>query len=702
MVINTHDMEVECDRRLEKLVKVYKRDGLEKFDGMKIYLNLKAETSIDRSDAVGVVNKVIERIKNSNAKIITPREIRGMVLSVLVENGFEDVYRDYTTIGVPVHDIRKLLVDGNNENANVSHSPMSVIGTLGDEVMRGYSRTLTLPPHLMKAHDTCEIHIHELNFFELGMFCQAHDPRIILKYGLPPSKTIKNYKFSRPSKNMKTTCLHLANWFSYTQSAFSGGQGYLGFNTILAPYARGKSDYDVKNALEAFVYQVNQQRDSRNHQVPFTSIDMNLGIDPSFKDCHAIVGGKMLDETYADYEKEAVRIVELLAEIFKQGDSEGIPWSFPKFELKVTNEKIAKYKKTWDKIIDLIATNGAPYIMNGNLLPESAQCQCCRIIFNPDGTISKYCIDPNKYKPSDTNFPNFGAYQSISINLPRVAIDANFREERIWKILDERLEKMAEVLAIKIAVMKKNAERNFPEICFAEYPDGGNMIDFDLQSCVVGYVGLNEMVQNLIGEGIETDVGHALGKKILQYIADWCERTSVRMKMSINMWEQPAESTAGRFALYDVAHFKEKKIAFQGEGESVYYTNSGHIPYHLDISLARRLKLQGDYHPIVKGGVISHIWLGEANPDREAIAKLVYRILNETTNYYFAISKDHTICNKCGKNRSGYFIECSNCGSTDVDWINRITGYYSRVSLYNNSKKSEFRDRHREKLTSVK
>jgi anaerobic ribonucleoside-triphosphate reductase len=701
MVINTLDMEVYCDKKLKNLVKVYKRDNLEKFDAMKIYGNLMKETSMTKSDAVFVVNKVAERIKESKAKIITPREIRGMSLSVLIENGYEEAYKDYTTIGVPVFDIKKLLVHGNNENANVSHSPMSIIGSLGDDVLRGYTRNNTLPPHLMKAHDTCEIHIHELNFFELGLFCQAHDPRIILKYGLPPSKKIKNYKFSKPSKNMKTTCLHLANWFSYTQSVFSGGQGYLGFNTILAPYARGMSDYEVKNALEAFVYQVNQQRDSRNHQVPFTSIDMNLGIDPSFKDCHAIVGGKLLNETYADFEPEAVRIVELLAEIFKQGDSEGIPWSFPKFELKVTNEKISKYSKTWDKIIDLIATNGAPYIMNGNLLPESAQCQCCRIIFNPDGTLSKFCIDPKKYKPSDTNFPNFGAYQSISINLPRVAIDAEFREERIYKIIDDRLEKMAEVLAIKIGIMKRNKEFGFPALYWTEYPDGKNMIDFDLQSCVVGYVGLNEMVQNLIGEGIENDVGHELGRKILQYIADWCERTSVRMKMSINMWEQPAESTAGTFAKYDVAHFGDKKIAYRGSGDSVYYTNSGHIPYHLDISLARRLKLQGDYHPIVKGGVISHIWLGEVNPDREAIAKLVYKILNETSNYYFAISKDHTICNDCGWNHTGFFKKCSKCNSVNLDWINRITGYYSRYSHYNESKKSEFDDRHREKFLST-
>jgi len=678
-------------------LKVFSKQEYQNFDGNKILKSLLNETKITREDAEIIVNEVKERLILSRIKTVTPRMIREMTLSILIEYGLIQEYKDYTNIGIPSFDIQNLIVNGDRENSNITHNPQAIHGKISDIIFKEYALKRVLVPEVAKAHIDCKIHVHDLQFYTLGMFCQAHDPRLILKFGLPPTKSLRGYKYSRPTSKIRTTCLHLANWFSYTQSVFSGGQGYLGFNTMLAPFAHEVNDYELKNSLESFIFQVNQQRDSRGHQIPFTSIDLNLGIDPTFKNLHTVMKGVTSSHTYDEYEDDAIRIVEKLAEIFKSGDANGVPFSFPKFELKVSTEKIKQHEKTWDKIVDLIATNGSPYIMNGNLLPESAQCQCCRIIFNPDNTISKYCVEPKKFIPTDEYFPSFGAQQPVSINLPRIAIEAKMKIDECFTLLEERLELALKCFKQKEEITRTNMERGFPEfycIKINEKP----MIDLDLQSFIVGHVGLNEMIENLIGKDLSTDEGHALGKKFLEYMADWCQKTSIKTKMMINLWEQPAESTANTFALYDVKKFGTG-IRHQGSGNSVYYTNSNHIPYSYDVPLHRIIKLQGEYHPIIKGGVITHIWLGEEWIDQTALKNMINKILTNTKTYYFCFTKDFTICNDCGKCIPGRLKKCFNCSSENLDYLSRITGYYSLTSNYNDGKKQEFEDRRRNSIS---
>jgi ribonucleoside-triphosphate reductase len=144
-------------------------------------------------------------------------------------------------------------------------------------------------------------------------------------------------------------------------------------------------------------------------------------------------------------------------------------------------------------------------------------------------------------------------------------------------------------------------------------------------------------------------------------------------------------------------HFPKKAIP-QSNGVSAYYTNSDHVRYDANIPLSKRIQLQADYHPIVEGGVITHIWLGEQIPDVKGLWELTKNICLNTNTAYFAYTPDFTYCPHCRKMFRGGSFTCPQCHSADVKVYSRVTGYYSEVDRYNPGKKAEWEARKREFL----
>ncbi|MFX1295060.1 MAG: anaerobic ribonucleoside-triphosphate reductase [Promethearchaeota archaeon] len=156
-------------------------------------------------------------------------------------------------------------------------------------------------------------------------------------------------------------------------------------------------------------------------------------------------------------------------------------------------------------------------------------------------------------------------------------------------------------------------------------------------------------------------------------------------------------STAERFAKLDLKHYPKEAIPLGDRNtRSVYYTNSDHLNYAADISLYDRIEKQAQFHPIVQGGVITHVWMGEAYPDPEGLWKFTKAIAH-TPTAYFAFTKDFTQCLKCLKFINGIHHTCPHCGAGDeyIEWWSRVTGYYSRVKRFNQGKFQEWHDRKR-------
>ena len=127
----------------------------------------------------------------------------------------------------------------------------------------------------------------------------------------------------------------------------------------------------------------------------------------------------------------------------------------------------------------------------------------------------------------------------------------------------------------------------------------------------------------------------------------------------------------------------------------IYYTNGTHVPPGADISLAERINIEHIFFPIVDGGNILHIFMGESAPDPRGLKSLAMHIAKNTQCGYFAFTRDMTVCMEDFTVSPGLKDECPKCGTKNVEWLSRVTGYIQAVSGWNEGKKQELLDRRR-------
>jgi ribonucleoside-triphosphate reductase len=212
-------------------------------------------------------------------------------------------------------------------------------------------------------------------------------------------------------------------------------------------------------------------------------------------------------------------------------------------------------------------------------------------------------------------------------------------------------------------------------------------------------VGLNELVRVHKGEEVhESDQAMKFGLKIIAHMNLLCRKMSEESGLRLVLEQTPAESTAYRFAKLDMTQFPdqaEKIIQGNRETGEIYYTNSTLFNVGADMNPIDRVVREGLFHPLIEAGSLTHIWLGESQPDKKALADFVINVFRHTQNDQVAFSPEFTSCLDCGRTSRGLRETCSSCGSEHVDGITRITGYFTKVSSWNKGKIGELHDRYR-------
>ncbi len=480
----------------------------------------------------------------------------------------------------------------------------------------------------------------------------------------------------------------------------SGGQGYDYITTFLAPYALGISDREIEQSMQCLIFETNQIFAARGGQVPFTSISCTPTVPDGLLTIPAVGPHGKIVGKYGDYKQECLKLFDALTDVYIKGDHNGKLFAFPKHEIKIKKEWLKEFEPSYLKLMEEAVKMGTPYFLNmcPEWMPDEIHSQCCRKFLSGNEIISKCILDPEKRKNANVweNYVSIGSLQSVSLNLPRYAYMSK-NEDDYFRILDDNMELSARILLKKWNIMEKRLKTGHLPLCSGTI-NGKPIYKLKDQNLSIGFTGLNEAVKSLTSfELHESDESFNLGKKILNYMVAKCNSMTERDGKSFSLWEQPAESSSNRLARLDLKHFPNKAIV-QSTGKSAYYTNSSHLRYDADISLSERIKKQGEYHPIVSGGVISHIWLGEQKPDIQGLWELTKNICLNTNTAYFAFTTDFIFCPSCRKMFRGSEFKCPKCNSEDVKVYSRVTGYYSEVNRYNSGKKAEWQSRKRETL----
>jgi hypothetical protein len=379
---------------------------------------------------------------------------------------------------------------------------------------------------------------------------------------------------------------------------------------------------------------------------------------------------------------------------------------FPLMIEKIKEEEYEGYVYDLVDVLNAHNFSNALGVITGN---------CCA--YNFSSSHEKDSEFEQKLYFKDGKHFSMGAWQVVSINCPRAAYKAQKNDEALFRELKSLMDESIELFKVKRKWMDIIVKSNRMPFATQRPKDpitmGRGEIAVDLSGLVytIGVVGINEMVQHHTGKQIyESEDARRLAIRAMFELKFYAKELSEKYGMEIALARTPAETTAQRFAVSDLLHAEYRKCAepiikgnvpealrriHETRDLPIYYTNGTHVPPSADVSLPQRIKLEETFFPIVDGGNILHIWMGEAAPDPHGLKEFALKLAKETQVGYFAFTKDMTVCMDDFHVASGLLKECPNCESENVEHLSRVTGYIQAVSGWNEGKKQELKDRKR-------
>jgi anaerobic ribonucleoside-triphosphate reductase len=685
--------------------------------------------AISRQDAEDIAFEVEMKIFDLNLKFISGPLIRELVNNILLARSAQRpefaLYRNILTrVGAPVYDAYKIDMGTGykaKENANLQPNPETAHKRKADWVS-GEEYLLLMPPKIADAHLSGDLHIHDLEYFGTRPFCQDWDLRYFLYYGLMPDGLGTRTSIAGPAKHAEVAILHTAKILASAQTNFAGGEGFYNFLVFLAPYVRGLGYEKIRQLMQMMFFEYTQAYVARGGQLVFSNIQVQPGVPDLWKNVPVVMHGHVGPDVYGTYEDEVRTMFKALYDVALKGDYWGKPFNFPKLENSLSPEFFKpEYDDVWLDVHKAVAKFGQPYF--DNLMPayrgygKGVSCyQCCA-----------YCFVETPEDSEDfdekLNFDNgkhftMGSWQVASVNLPRIAYKANRDDEKLFEESRKLMDSALQVFKAKKKWMDLAIKNH--RIPFATqrpldprtHEKGTQAVDFDQLTFTIGLVGGNEMAQHHTGYQLhENPEAVKILIKLILEMQKYKKELESRSGYKIALARTPAESTAQRFAIADLLTDRYRDYAeklVRGDVEQakfllnqrkkdvpVYYSNGTHVDVKAKMGVFDKIDLEQKFFPLLNGGNMLHIWLGDASPDPEALYKLTKRITTQSNIGYFAYTKDLTVCSACGKVTSPILENCPYCGSNKVEWWSRVTGYYQAVSGWNNGKKQELLDRYR-------
>ncbi len=666
-------------------------ETIRKWNREMIVKALIKEAGLSKKKAEEIGKEVEDIIKKSEIKTITSPLIREIVNARLIEHGLEKARKEHTRLGLPLYDVHQMLTMPNKENANVPHGPEATNLTLAEAIKKEYALLKVFSEDISKAHLNGDIHIHDLGFIDRP-YCSGQNIEYLKLFGLNLPNALS---IASPAKHPEVLLAHMLKFSAALQCHFAGAIGWDAINIFFAPYLTRMSDRDLEQFAQMLIYEFSQQAVARGGQAIFSDLNIYWEVPDHFKDVKAIgPGGKYTGKTYEDYIKEAQRFAKAIFKVYMEGDASGRPFFFPKPLVHITDHffQTEGHEEFLQLISEVASLRGNTYFVfdRGGTAKIS---ECCRLSFKLSDEDLKEAKEPWRMR--------YSALQNVTINLPRLAFRSKRDPNRLSMFLFEAMENAVHVHLQKRAFIEKLLKRgkNGPLSLLSMELDGEPYLRLNRVTHLIGMVGLNELVKFMTGKELHaSDETIKYGLDIIAQMRILCDKLGQRHGLKLVLEQTPAESTAHRLAMLDIEHFfKEAKEVIKGnmgEGE-IYYTNSTLFNVGAPINPIERVKYEGLFHPLIEGGAISHIWLGEKRPPASSIANFVKKTFLATQNDQIAFSPEFTTCKNCMRTERGLIDNCPYCHSSDIEHITRITGYFTKVSSWNKGKIGELKDRFR-------
>lgn len=694
---------------------VKKRDGREvAFNESKIteaiFKAAQAVGGEDRQLAMEITIEVIKYLKQKyNGNLFTVEDVQDAVEKVLIEQGHaktSKAYILYRNRRTGIRDARsemmnaveEILRETNRENANVGNSPSAKVLQISELASVNYYLKRVIPEDEARAHLEGDLYIHDLAWYGKTLTCLQIPLGRLLEEGFN-----NGHGYIRSPKGIKTAAALAAIILQSNQNDQHGGQSFAKFDSDMVPYVKKeyvrqekslrdafeklgvnveedrliklvqeKVEDEVFQAMEGFIYNLNTMHSRAGAQVPFSSI--NFGTDTS---------------------EEGRLVTKKFLEAYEKGLGKGEAPIFPNVCFKI--------KK---------GVNYEPNDSNYDLFQLSMHVACKRLFpnfsFQDSSFNSVYGEEEVAYMGCRTRVignvngqevtEGRGNLSFTTINLPRLAIKAQGDLSVFWQSLEGMVNLAIKQLLTRYDIQKSLLVKDFPFLMGQKlYLDSKELGPNDtIENAIkhgtlsIGFIGLAEALIALTGKHHgESPEAQALGLAVVSYLRRRCDEATNKHSLNFSLLATPAEGLSGKFTKKD----KEKFGVIKGITDKDWYTNSFHIPVYHDISAFDKIAIEGAYHKYCNAGHISYVELPSAPVHNIGAFESLVKAMYEADMGYAAVNFPVDICKECGLNGVINSDVCPKCGSTSISRVRRITGYLSNLEMFNDSKKSEEKNR---------
>ncbi len=448
---------------------------------------------------------------------------------------------------------------------------------------------------------------------------------------------------------------------------------------------RGYAETDRRTfqAMESFIHNLNTMHSRAGAQTPFSSINYGMDTSPEGR----MVMRNLLLTTEKGLGRGETPIFPI--QIFRVKEGVSYNPGDPNYDLFRLAMRVSA-KRLFPNFSFVDAPFNLQYYKPGHRETEIAYMGCrTRVIGN--------VADPERQVCNRRGNLSF-----TSINLPRIAIEAQGDIEKFYQLLDERLALVVCQLDERFEIQARKKVRNYPFLMGEGVWMDSETLGPDEEvrrvlrhgTLSIGFIGLAETLVALIGEHHgQSERAQALGLEIVTHMRKYVDDLSKERQMNYTLLATPAEGLSGRFVKMD----RERFGAIPGVTDREYYTNSFHIPVYHKISAFEKIEKEGPYHALTNAGHISYIEM-DGDPSRNLDAfEAVVRAMHDAGIGYGSINHPVDRDPVCGYN--GIINDvCPQCGRTEhevhFERIRRITGYLvGTMDRWGNAKRAEEHDR---------
>ncbi len=727
---------------------VVKRDGrVVGYNEEKIKAAIrKAMLQTEKGEDEALIQRIADRIGITGDTQMTVEAIQDRVELELMKSPRKEVakryiaYRDQRNIArrAKTRDMFLEIIEAKNnditrENANMNtDSPAGMMMKFASETTKPFVDDYLLSDEARNAVRNNYLHIHDKDYYPTkSLTCVQHPLDKILRYGFTAG-----HGESRPAKRIETASIIGCISLETAQNEMHGGQAIPAFDFYLAPYVRTSfveelkslekvtgSDlsrfYDIRltdyvkkplngldgderllqhavnqtvarihQAMEAFIHNMNTIHSRGGNQVVFSSI--NYGTDTSAEGRCII--RELLNSTYEGVGNGATAIFPI--QIWKKKRGVSYLPGDPNHDLYELACKVTA-RRFFPNFVNLDATFNHHEKWRADdperYRWEVATMGCRTRVFE------------NRY--GEKTSIGRGNLSFSTINIVRIAIECmayQNRDERISRFfakLDEVLDITARQLCDRFDFQKTALAKQFPLLMSRLWIGGENLRPDDTIESVInqgtlgiGFIGLAECLVALTGKHHgESEESQVLGLRIISHMRSRVNEFSERYGHNFSVLATPAEGLSGKFTSVDRRTFG----IIPGVTDRTYYTNSNHVPVYYHCSPKHKAKIEGPYHALTGGGHIFYVEIdGDATHNPKAISDIV-DLMDKYNIGYGSVNHNRNRCMDCGYEDATENLEkCPHCGSTNIDKLQRITGYLvGTTDRWNKAKLAELHDR---------